>query len=1112
MRLERRGFLGALCMILTGSLSFAETLTVCPSGCDYSSVNDAIAMANDGDTIQLSAEVYREGSVIDFQGKSLTLRGELDRDGNPASLLDGQEKHGVLSIVGVEFAAIENLVVANGSSDRGGGLQSSHSSIQLTNVHFVSCRAATYGGGIDLSRSQCSVYSCKFEFNTSSQGGAISRSGSTNEFGYAFLRCYDSDFSGNRSQVDGGAVRCALNMQSTVVEDPLVLERCRFTHNESGRGGAVYIDFLNGIDGYRSRITDATFEQNMAESGGAIAAYGLSYDHPDCLVERSRFAQNTASENGGAIWIRGHGIEIQGGQFSENYSGDGSVVFNEEGVGQMMDDFVMSRGLAVEGAVFCGAQGFFIRGYWVDLGGNVFAASCEDLDASGIPDSWEGVDLDRNGVLEVPGEFGSVLAAVASAAPGDVVHLARGVHQLHSPISAPGVSIGIRGEVDSAGRPVSILDAYGQCRIGQVIGEDSSVIFEDLVLQNGQAPWAPGSSTGNHSGGLVFVGGGRLELRNCRLICGDAEWGGAVASYFGDIEIESCLVSESRGSAPLMIGGSNLRMSGCEVSGNLEQCCFGALYINMFVDYGREVSIDYCSFFGNGTTGCGGGGCGAAVGVFNPSAFPLRIGNCVVSENDCPVGLKVWGRGVELSGTRLCGNAGVELEGEIVDLGGNIIADTCENDCNFNGVIDLIDIVSGYSTDCDGNSEPDECQFLERRGLSVSSLPGPLGDPLEFEVSDLGFAIGDVVLELSATGDLGQPSEFLVVSLDGEQVGLVFLANGESCIPVSGEVFIPANIWNATGKDGTRVIQVASVNVDSGACEAEYLSMQVTVPVLFTDCDGNGLWDICDINEGGAPDLDGNGLPDSCDSDCDGDGEPDAYEIATGQSEDCNLTGVPDECEIEAGDAADVDGDGVPDPCQDDCDSDGLPDSWEIAIGTALDCNRNQIPDDCDIYSGSSADVDSNGIPDECKDDCNGNGTPDYWEILTGAAEDCDGNGTPDQCDIASGTQSDCDVDGLPDACALADGMVPDCNENGVPDQCDLGTGGVEDDNGNGIPDVCELALGDLDLNGCIDAGDLGLLFVVWGLSSPPFGDLDGDGVVGASDLGSLLTAWNPCP
>ena len=80
----------------TASTAVADTITVCASGCDHTSINAAIDAASDGDVIQLSAETYFEGDVIDTVGKAITLLGATDKGGNPVTILDGAESHHVL--------------------------------------------------------------------------------------------------------------------------------------------------------------------------------------------------------------------------------------------------------------------------------------------------------------------------------------------------------------------------------------------------------------------------------------------------------------------------------------------------------------------------------------------------------------------------------------------------------------------------------------------------------------------------------------------------------------------------------------------------------------------------------------------------------------------------------------------------------------------------------------------------------------------------------------------------------------------------------------------------------------------------------------------------------
>jgi len=51
----------------------------------------------------------------------------------------------------------------------------------------------------------------------------------------------------------------------------------------------------------------------------------------------------------------------------------------------------------------------------------------------------------------------------------------------------------------------------------------------------------------------------------------------------------------------------------------------------------------------------------------------------------------------------------------------------------------------------------------------------------------------------------------------------------------------------------------------------------------------------------------------------------------------------------------------------------------------------------------------------------------------------------------------------------------------------------------------------DLNLNGVVEGGDIGILLAAWG-NQASIADLDQDGATNGADLGILLAAWGPCP
>lgn len=380
------------------------------------------------------------------------------------------------------------------------------------------------------------------------------------------------------------------------------------------------------------------------------------------------------------------------------------------------------------------------------------------------------------------------------------------------------------------------------------------------------------------------------------------------------------------------------------------------------------------------------------------------------------------------------------------DLNTNGVLDACEQDCDSDGVFDVVEILTG-AVDCDLDLLPDEC---EGSGFSTEqTAPVPAaGAPVEFVFTKLPPTAAPAIVTIEAVADLGAVTESLLYRFENGPDTVIFGTSGTDCpaSPDNTSFLYTPQVFNAARADGSVVIRIgASALVDPNQCAGGFVRVRIAYAAGDDDCDAEGLPDQC---QHGLDDCDGNGVPDACELD-----DP----------------------------ALDSNGNGILDACELDCDRDGLLDSGELAADPSLDCDGSGYLDACEFT------------------DCDGNGVHDPCQLLSGEG-DCNGDGVIDVCQ----SLDDCDKDGIPDGCE------EDCDANSVPDDCDIASGGVTDKDADGVPDSCEYAHGDFDLDGEIGAADLSYLLSVWGTVGAPVGDLNGDGVIGAADLATLLAEWGP--
>jgi nitrous oxidase accessory protein len=115
MKTERRVKLGKVLIFVVlfaaflsvGCASAATTYTVCPSGCDYASIQAAIEVADPSDTIEVQSGTYYENVDVN---KTLILKGVDTGDGKPVVDAGGRGSAITLSANGI---TLDGFTVTN---------------------------------------------------------------------------------------------------------------------------------------------------------------------------------------------------------------------------------------------------------------------------------------------------------------------------------------------------------------------------------------------------------------------------------------------------------------------------------------------------------------------------------------------------------------------------------------------------------------------------------------------------------------------------------------------------------------------------------------------------------------------------------------------------------------------------------------------------------------------------------------------------------------------------------------------------------------------------------------------------------------------------------------
>jgi uncharacterized repeat protein (TIGR01451 family) len=274
-------------------------LEVCPSGCAYSSVQDAVDAANPGDIIKVATGVYNDIHRVGLGGgeyitqlvrlrETVTIRGGYtttnwstpNPDAYPATLDAGGQGRVFYIETGIQ-PVIEGLRIVGGNAikgdtdqtrrGRGGGVYATGAALTFRNNH-VSGNTASWGGGLYLRAGNVTLDGNTATTNTADYGGGLF----LNESAVSFTNNW---LSANTANVNGGGLLLFQSDRATFNNNAIIA-------NVAQNGGGLYLDG-----------SDATLTNNViADNDVGAAGAGLYIQASSLRLLHTAVARNSGNE------------------------------------------------------------------------------------------------------------------------------------------------------------------------------------------------------------------------------------------------------------------------------------------------------------------------------------------------------------------------------------------------------------------------------------------------------------------------------------------------------------------------------------------------------------------------------------------------------------------------------------------------------------------------------------------------------------------------------------------------------------------------------------------------------------------------------------------------
>lgn len=537
----------------------------------------------------------------------------------------------------INYSTFKNCVTPNGASDTVGGsairsYAADMCNLEVRNSTFEENRVgskstaqtgtATGGGAIYWKsvEGKAKIINCTFKNNHSSvDGGAILNMGTMDIIG-----CY---FENNKALKNGGAIAVETPYTSSNYDSITNVNNLTGTLNLDSNtklinntatlnGGGIYFNGKSSGIGDRDintyemklNINGAEVRENKAgNNGGGVAIYlnyaSRNYETGVTINEGSLIQNNSATDNGGAIWINSKsdcdckdnlGVIMNDGTLDKNSAKNGGAIYIETGKADVEMNFYVHGGTVKDNKANSNGGAAYIKGGNVIMtGGTVTNCTAKSNGGAIYVDSGE---------FEISGGLIEISKADKN---GGAVYVSGGDAWM------TGGTIDSCEAINNGG---SVCVDGGTFAISNGTIEDGEALMGGAVyVSGGNAIMSGGnilSCKATQNGGAICVDGGAFTITSGNIESCNAILGGAVYVSGGNANVNGGTLTKcnaNQGGAIYVVGGMVKMLDGAITQNKATNGSGGAIYVTGTI--GLEVIVQSGEISGNSSTENGGAIC-----------------------------------------------------------------------------------------------------------------------------------------------------------------------------------------------------------------------------------------------------------------------------------------------------------------------------------------------------------------------------------------------------------------------------------------------------------------------------------------------------------------------